>query len=220
MVGRNAIRSACLGVLAAAACVGALAPATAAVAAAAPRCAQTAPQHVAAAAAFARGRYRLEAAGAAVRAALARVVGDRVLVAALAAGHLRAAGAEALRLVAAPGHITAISVRRGRRLLVDTQRYPFDVAGASATLGGHLGTVAVTVQDVIGFMRLVHEFTGSDVVAREAGGPARSTLAGALGVNLPTGGCVAIGGRSYAVRSFDETDFAGRALRISVLRDR
>jgi hypothetical protein len=196
-------------------------PAGAAVAATTTRrsgCAQAA-QRVAASSDFARGRYRLESRGAAARAAAARVAGDRVLVDALAGGDLRAADAEALRLVAAPGHVTSIRVRRGGRVLVATQRYPFDVAGARATLRDHLGTVDVTIQDVIGFIRLVRKFTGSDVVVRGSRGQARSSLAAALETPLPATGCMAIGGRSYAVRSFSETDFDGQALRIWVLRD-
>lgn len=218
---RKAIGAICPPLLVAAACGGALPPATPAAAAAATGrsgCTQGA-QRVAASSDFARGRYRLESRGAAARAAAARVAGDRVLVGALAAGDLRAAGAEALRLVAAPGHVTAIRVRNGRRVLVATQRYPFDVAGARATLRDHLGTVAVTIQDVIGFIRLVRKFTGSDVVVRGSRGQARSTLAAALEIPLPATGCIAIGGRSYAVRSFSETDFDGQALRIWVLRD-
>lgn len=174
-------------------------------------------KRVAADAAFARGRYRLEADGDAVHAALGRVTADPGLTRALRAGDVAGARAAALRLVLGHKHVTAIRVRRGSRVLVETRRYPFDVAGARADVPG-LGTVEVTIQDVIGFIRLVHEFTGADVVVRAAGGQARASIAAELAARLPSAGCATVDGHPYAVRSFAETDFAGEALRIWVLR--
>ena len=75
----------------------------------------------------------------------------------------------------------------------------------------------MTIQDVIGFIRLVHKFTGATVVVRGAAGEAKSSLTAALGVRLPASGCVAAAGRRFAVRSFGETAFAGEHLTISVL---
>lgn len=168
-------------------------------------------------AAFAHRRYRLEADGDAVHAALGLVIADPSLTRALRAGDLAVARAAALRLVLGHRHVTAIRVRRGNRVLVETRRYPFDVAGARADVPG-LGTVEVTIQDVIGFIRLVHKFTGADVVVRAGGGEARSSTAAELAVGLPASGCATVGRQTYAVRSFAETDFAGQALRIWVLR--
>jgi hypothetical protein len=178
-------------------------------------CAAATPR-VRAAAAFARGRYHLESRGAAVRAATAAVAADRRLAAAVGSGDLPAADSAALRLLAGRMHVTAIRVRRAGRLLLETHRYPFDVAGATAALGK--ATVDVTIQDVIGFIRLVRKFTGSDVVVR--GTSARATLPAGLATPLPAAGCATVGGRRYAVRELDETDFDGRPLRIWVLRDR
>lgn len=202
--------------LAAAACGGVLAGPTAAFGTRRGGCA-AASKRVAADAAFARGRYRLEADGDAVHAALGLVTADPSLARALRAGDLAAARAAALRLVLGHKHVTAIRVRRGSRVLVETRRYPFDVAGSRADIRG-LGTVDVTIQDVIGFIRLVHKFTGADVVVRAAGGEARSSTAAERAVRLPASGCATVGGRTYAARSFAETDFAGQALRIWVLR--
>ncbi|MEA2353879.1 MAG: hypothetical protein QOD61_8 [Solirubrobacteraceae bacterium] len=195
--------------------------ATPALGAPAARCPARSQQQAAADARFAVGRYRLESVGAAVRAALGLVARDRALGDALAAGDLPAAGRQALRWVAGPHHITAIRVVRAGRVLVGTERYPFDVAGARTVLrrgGRFLGTLEVTIQDVIGFIRLVHKFTGSQVVVRGAAGDARSSLPAALAPPLPTAGCARVGGRAYAVRSFGVSDFTGAPLRIWVLR--
>ncbi|MCA1689793.1 MAG: hypothetical protein LC720_04950 [Actinobacteria bacterium] len=197
-----------------------LALATPALGAPAARCPASSQQRAAADARFAVGRYHLESGGAAVRAALSLVARDPALGDALAAGDLAAAGREALRWVAGRHHITAIRVVRAGRVLVGTERYPFDVAGARRVLrrGGRvLGTLEVTIQDVIGFIRLVHKFTGSQVVVRGAAGDARSSLPAALAAPLPTSGCASVGGHAYAVRSFGVADFTGAALRIWIL---
>jgi hypothetical protein len=215
-----------LALLAAAACGGAstaAAPAPAPAGAASGSCgAASTQQRVAAALRFARGRFRLEADGEAVHAALALVGADRALAAAMGRGDFGAAKAEALRLVRGHHHITAIRVLRGQRVVVETMRYPFDVAGSQAPLrdrrGAVVGTLQVTIQDVIGFIRLVHKFTGSQVLVRGAAGEAKSSLPAALGARLPAAGCATLAGRTYAVRSFPETSFTGEALTIWVLR--
>ncbi|MGI8802342.1 MAG: hypothetical protein ACR2KV_09250, partial [Solirubrobacteraceae bacterium] len=182
----------------------------------------TAQQRAGRSAAFARGRYRLEASGAAVHAALARVAADRALVDAVAGGNLAAARAEAARTVTGHDHVTAIRVLRGGRVLVATTQHPFDVAGASASLRDRrravLGTLEVTIQDVVGFIRLAHKLTGSQVVVRGASGEAKSSLPAALTARLPSAGCATLAGRPFAVRSFGETSFTGEALTVWVLR--
>jgi hypothetical protein len=178
-------------------------------------------RQVAAAVRAARARYGLERYGVAVHAALGTVAADRVLTDALRAGNLGAARGEAVRLVRGHQHISAIRVVRGRRLLVDTNVYPFDVAGAQATLrdrrGFLLGTLHVSIQDVLGFVRLVHKYGGSQVVVRGSQGEAKSSLPAALAARLPASGCAAVGGRTYAVRSFAEASFTGEPLTIWIL---
>jgi hypothetical protein len=189
--------------------------------AAAPSCGAASTRRAGRALTFAQARYALEAGGAAVHAALGRAAHDRVLSDAVAAGRLAAAGAEALRLVRSHIHITALRVLRAGRAIVETTRYPFDVAGAQTALrdrrGASLGTLQVTIQDVIGFIRLVHKFTGATVVVHGAAGEAKSSLAAALGVRLPASGCVGLAGRTFVVRSFAQSAFGGERLTISVL---
>ncbi len=186
-------------------------------------CARPATQRqVVAATRVAVARYALERDGLAVHVALGQIAADRVLTDALAAGKLVAARTEAVRqVVHGHHHVTAIRVRRGSRVLLETDSYPFDVAGAEAPLrdrrGAVVGTLDVTIQDVIGFIRLVHEYRATQVVVRGAHGEAKSSIAAALAVHLPAAGCAAVAGRTYAVRSFGEVGFTGEPLTIWIL---
>ncbi len=196
---------------------------SASTAAASGGCAAAATQRsVGAAVATAKARYALEATGVAAHVALARAAADRALGDAVGAGDTAAAAAEASRLLAGHMHITAIRVVRAGRVVVGTQRYPFDVAGPRTALrnrhGAVVGTLELTIQDVIGFIRLVHKYTGAAVVVRGAAGEAKSSLAAARTTALPTSGCATIAGRSYAVRSFAEVGFAGERLTVWILR--
>jgi hypothetical protein len=145
------------------------------------------------------------------------VVADRALSGALAAGRLAAASVAAQSLLRRHLHLTAIRIVRGGRVILATKPHPFDVAGAGQAVRGG-GTLEVTIQDLIGFIRLVHKFTGAEVVVRGAAGEVKSSLPAALGARLPAGGCATLGGRVYAVRSFAATAFGGEPLTISVLR--
>jgi hypothetical protein len=182
----------------------------------------TGQRRVAAAVGTARSRYALERTGLAVHSALRLIAADRILTDALRAGNLAAARTEATRqVVDGHQHITAIRVTRGSRVLVQSTAYPFDVAGAQALLrdrrGVVLGTLQVTIQDVIGFIRLVHKFTASEVVVRGSQGEAKTTLPVLLAARLPAAGCVTAAGRTYAVRSFGEVSFTGEPLTIWIL---
>ena len=209
--------------LAAAGLAGGLVAAPGSQALAATGCASVAAQQRAAAASrAARARYALERDGLAVHVALRQIAADRVLTDALRSGNLAAARAESNRqVVHGRKHVTAIRVVRGNRVLVETGAYPFDVAGAQAPLldrhGAVLGTLQVTIQDVIGFIRLVHKYGSSQVVVRGSRGEARTSLPAALAVRLPASGCATVAGRAYAVGSFGELGFAGESLTIWVL---
>jgi hypothetical protein len=171
----------------------------------------------------ARARYGLERYGVAVHVALRRVAADRVLTDALGAGNVAAARSEAVRqVVGSHQHISAIRVIRGGRVVVDTNVYPFDVAGAQTTLrdrrGAVVGTLKVTIQDVLGFIRLVHKYDASEVVVRGASGEAKGSLPAAVTAHLPATGCATVAGRTYAVRSFGELSFTGEPLTVWILK--
>jgi hypothetical protein len=83
---------------------------------------------------------------------------------------------------------------------------------ALALHGRTLGTLLVSIQDVTGFVKLVHNLTGAGVLARGASGRVRTSLGAADHVRLPSSGRVTIAGRRYSVRSFHELAWGGEPL--------
>jgi hypothetical protein len=164
-------------------------------------------------------RFRLEAEGAVIHRDLRQIAQDKAFVEALSAHDLPLALEYANRQLVR--HVVRIRVLRGSSVLVDANPTSFDVGGSSLTLrnrrGATLGTLAITVQDVIGFDKLVHKLIPADVVVRSANGQMRTTLPAAAGLPLPSAGCVRVGARTYAVATFTETGFTGEQLTISVL---
>ena len=174
--------------------------------------------------AIARRTYRLEAHGPAAPASVRRIGRDAVLLAALQAHDARAIRAEALRQLFLPHyHVVRIRVLRGPRSLVDVGGR-FVSAGAHAELrstsGRPLGRLEASIQDVIGFVKLVHRRAGAQAVVRGTGGHVATLLPAAANARLPSAGRVRIGGRSYDVRSFREIGFAGEPLRVWILAAR
>ena len=165
----------------------------------------------------ARYRYGQERVGLAVHVAFRRVEHDGTLVRALRAGDLRSARSRAGQLLV--GHVVRIRIRSGSRVLVDANPTSFAVGGTVHALrsqGRTLGQMEVSIQDVIGFLRLVHLYDGGQAVVRGSRGQVRSSLAGAPG-RLPSSGCVSIAGRRYAVDAFAERGFAREAMTVWVL---
>jgi hypothetical protein len=142
---------------------------------------------------------------------------DPALIRALRTGDRPLIRARARRTVIP--HEVRVRIVRGSRVLTDVG-LPFVVQGAQADLrapdGALLGRVAVSIQDVIGFVKLVSRQTGTEVVVRGQGRLATS-LSGAAHARLPRSGRVRLAGRTYIVRSFREADFIGKPLTIWVL---
>jgi hypothetical protein len=164
-------------------------------------------------------RYRTESRGKTIHADLRQIAHDSILLAALRKGDLRAALAQANRQLVR--HVVRIRVLQGSRVLVDANPASFDVGGAETALyardGRLLGQLQITVQDVIGFIKLVHKLNAADVVVRGARHEVRTSLPAAARLSLPRSGCRRIGTREYVVRTFQEAGFAGDPLTISVL---
>ncbi len=98
----------------------------------------------------------------------------------------------------------------------------FVIAGVAHPLvapdGRMLGRITVSIQDVIGFVRLAHRLTGAGVVVRGTRGHHLETsLPAAVGLTLPTSGPVVIAGRHYTVSSFAGPGFAGEQLTAWIL---
>jgi hypothetical protein len=87
--------------------------------------------------------------------------------------------------------VTRISVVRGSHVLANSTINAdgvFVVAPASRALtvnGRNVGTLLVSIQDVTGFVKLAHDLTGFDVLARGASGRVRTSLATATGAHCP-----------------------------------
>ena len=163
----------------------------------------------------ARRIYRQEADGAVGHAAVRRIARDPALRAAMRSDRPAALRAAALRQLFNPGkHVVRLSVMRGGRTLTGVGGR-FVVSPAQLTAQGDV--IEASMQDVIGFVKLVHRLTGADVVVRGAPGHVESSLPGATDTALPAAGSATVAGRSYVVRSFREVGFSGEALQVWVL---
>jgi hypothetical protein len=158
---------------------------------------------------------------------LNRIARDGTLLNALSKGDVAGAQAEADAQLRSPGnhfvHVTRISVVRGSRVLVNATVNSdgvFVVAPASRVLRLHgrlLGTLLVSIQDVTGYVKVVHDLTGADVVARGASGHVRASRGAPTRGPLPSSGQVTIAGRRYSVRSFHEVGWGKEPLTVWIL---
>jgi hypothetical protein len=156
-------------------------------------------------------------------AVIGRVVANHLdrnaaLLRALITGDRAKIRSEARRPVIA--HEVRVRVSDGSRVLMDAG-LPFVVQGAQGELrsanGASLGRVDVSIQDVIGFVKLVDRETGTKVVVRGRRGIVQTQFPAAAHARLPASGNVSIRGRSYLVRSFHEVDFNGNPLTVWIL---
>jgi hypothetical protein len=170
-------------------------------------------------------RYRIEVGGSVARQTLARLAHEPGLLAAVrsqSTSRLRAYVAGRFRPVWYHWHVSHLRISRGNGTLVETG-VPFVVDGPTATLRGAngraLAQLQISIQDVIGYVRLNKRLNHLDTVVRGRGAAdARTSLPAALRVKLPSNGNVTIAGRRYRVGSFSETGWRGEPLRIWVLR--
>jgi hypothetical protein len=178
----------------------------------------------------AKRTYNRESRGSKLTREADRIATDATLLRALARGDVSAAQAEAQAQLLRPAnhlaHVTRISVMRAGRVLANATLNSdgsFVVAPARRGLqlrGRRLGTLLVSIQDVTGFVKLVRRLTGSEVLARGASGQVRTSLALAGRVRLPSSGTASIAGRTYLVRSFTESAWAGEPLTVWILEPR
>jgi hypothetical protein len=176
--------------------------------------------------ATARHVYANEVNGGRVRFDLRLVASDTLLLEALSRGDLAAARAEAHSEMTrnAARHITRVSVLRGATVLVNAvwnSNGTFVVAPLQRgiTLRGRpLGTLLVSVQDVVGFVKLAHKFTGDGIVVRGSSGQLRASSPALTRAALPRSGPVSVAGRRYEVGSFAVGGWPGEALTVFVLQ--
>ena len=168
----------------------------------------------------ARRIYRQEVRGEVGHAAVKRIARDRALLAALRSGNRTALRAAALRQLFDPGkHVVRLSIVRGGRALTDVGG-AFVVAPAQLELrtgaGADLGRIEASMQDIIGYVKLVRRLTGAQIVVRGRPGHVESSFATPPAA-LPATGTATVAGQHYVVRSFPETGFDGEPLSVWIL---
>jgi hypothetical protein len=170
-------------------------------------------------------RYRIEAHGGIAFGTMHRVARDPVLLRTLRSGNvtaLRAYVRQQYQPVWYHWHVSRIRILKGSRVLADAG-VPFVVAPVHMTLRGPggraLGTLEVSIQDEIGFVRFMHRNYPLDIVVRGRG-PAhvRTSLPPAAHAKLPSYGATTIAGRRYVVRSFHETALAKEPVTVWILK--
>jgi hypothetical protein len=173
----------------------------------------------------AKQRYATEVRGPQARATMGRVAGDPALLRALASSDptkARACVRCEFDRVWYHWHVSRLRIVRATSTLVDVG-VPFVVAPSQMTLrdahGAALGTLQVSIQDVIGFVRYMHRNHPVDVVVRGRGAAhIRTSLPAALDVRLPDSGTATVAGKRYQVRSFRETVLGGDPVKVWILQ--
>jgi hypothetical protein len=175
-------------------------------------------------AAAAQRQYSLETHGGAAFGALHLVGRDPTLLRLLRSGNVSATRSYVQRQFAAVWfhrHVSRMRILEGSRVVVEVG-VPFVVAPVQMTLRGpggrNLGTLQVSIQDEIGFVRLIHRHNPVDVVVRGLrSGQVETSLPAAARVRLPASGSATIAGQRYQVISFRETAWNNEPVTVSIL---
>jgi hypothetical protein len=170
-------------------------------------------------------RYTSESSGSAAHAALSRVAHDPGLLAAVRSGikaRIRAYVNSRFRPVWYHWHVSRMRITRGNATVIETG-VPFVANGPTTTLrdahGHAIAQLQVSIQDVIGYVRLNERLDRVETVVRGRGSAdVRTSLPAALKVKLPSSGTETIAGHRYEVGSFHETGWRGEPLQIWILK--
>ena len=157
-----------------------------------------------------------ETRGASAQMALHHAAGSRPFRRAIAAGNPAAVRAAIIRFFRdSRFHIVRVRAWRGSHLITDVGG-PFVISPARATIPG-IGRFVLSVQDDTGYIKLIHRFTGADVVLHA--GP-RTVPGSNLFPGPPyTPGLTTVtyGGRTYTAYGFTAPAFPSGALQVSLL---
>ncbi|WP_028059423.1 hypothetical protein [Candidatus Solirubrobacter pratensis] len=154
-------------------------------------------------ASVARRVYAGEQRGTPVHASLRRISRD--------AAAMRGNRAELLRQLFLPHyHVVRLRVVRGGRVVND-------VGGRFVVAGPSRRGMTISIQDAIGYVKLVHRLTGVGIVVRGRPGHVAASSPALAKASLPSSGDAAVAGRRYAVTSFSEPGFAGERLRVWIV---
>ena len=118
-----------------------------------------------------------------------------------------------------PLHIVRVRATTPSGRLIGDVGGPFVLAPVSRTIrsagGSDLGRVTLSVQDDVGYIKLMRRFTGAGVVLRTGDGVVPGSSAAPAGI--PARGRIAVGRRSYATCAFTTQAFPTRHLRVALL---
>jgi len=163
--------------------------------------------------------YRGELSSGAVRAAARLIDRTPALARAAAANDPQAVRTTVVgRLFASRHHIVRVRVDRAGQLVNDTGG-PFALAPVRRPLrldGRVVGQYVFSIQDDLGFVKLVKRYTGSDVLMRTQTGQVMGSLVPGP-ISVPPRGAVNYLGRGYHAFSFTAQRFPSGPLRISIL---
>lgn len=162
-----------------------------------------------------------ETSGSPAKAVLVHVAHDPGFRAAVAQRDPAALRAAIVRFFQDPRlHVVRIRAVTPSGRLINDVGGPYVVSPTSKAVvspSGHaLGRVTLSIQDDAGYVKLLHGFTGAQVVLRTPAGPVPSSTIRTT-VPLPSSGTATIAGRTYAVGSLTGTVFPTGPLRIWVL---
>jgi hypothetical protein len=163
--------------------------------------------------------YAGEISGSETRSDQRQVEGDAPLLSAIASGNRTAINAAVHRLVYAHTHIVRLRITRGANVLADIGG-PYIIAPVRGPLRRHGRTIAhyvLSVQDDLGYVKLVTRFLGVPLVMRAGshGLPVEGLLPGPP--SIPDLGPVTYRGVNYEAISFPARSFPDGPLRISLL---
>jgi hypothetical protein len=175
--------------------------------------------------AVARAVYAEQVSGAHSLAVLHKVGADPTLLRLLESGQPAAARAYVARQfprVWYHWHVSRMRVSQGSRVVTEIG-VPFVLPPSQMVLRGSggrpVGTLQVSMQDEIGFVRLMHRrYPSVQVILRGRGrSHLRTSMHAAALVKLPARGSVSLAGRRYLVRSFKRPSWDGGNVTIWIL---
>jgi hypothetical protein len=149
-----------------------------------------------------------------------QIEGDGPLLSAVASGNGAAIEAAVHTLVYSHTHIVRLRVSRGSTLLADDGG-PYILAPVSGSLRSHgklIGHFVFSVQDDLGYVKLVARFIGAPLVLRtDAGQVPVEGLLSPGPATIPDRGPVSYRGASYEAYSFRAEAYPSGRLRVSLL---
>jgi hypothetical protein len=119
-------------------------------------------------------------------------------------------------------HVSRMKIARGSQVISE-QGVRFAMPASQMTLHGsggrNLGTLSVSMQDEIGFVRLFHRMHPQVqvVIRSQRTHQLRSSMYSAGHVSLPASGSATIAGQRYLVRSFPNQDWNGEPVTVWIM---